>query len=1140
MYHRGLQIGRPERDKRDPGPDLSLLAKLPVASWGMEVSRTAHGQVDFRLTAPDAEGLNRIARVLEHTFPHVAVLGEAPCAAPSLQDLEGWRFARARPHSKHHYWPLNVPKGNDAWATDYADTLVSILGDPCLGGAEIRVQVLARQVGAWEAGLFSSRYEKLTLGLQGQHNTLLNGSWKSVPTAHDLERLKMIEARHHTPAFHVEVRAAWRASPETKVLTLLRPWLDQWTSVNLGGAWRYWDEVRPWPIAKHRAEEFARAFAAHDLSRFATRREARDVTAEEFATMLAPPWRRDHAWVLRTPQGPTPTSRIAHGRWTTHRSIEPSRGLPATLAPGEDSPFIAEIRRKVGMPRPALPPPRPSLGSGQAQSGMAPSPHPPATTPSTPPWVLGRLAGIDLALPDNWRHMGVVGGTGTGKSTLLLNLVLQAVNDPNPGTVVILDPTGSLVRDVKARLPLSLARETVEFDPSQLFFTQKGEEWVAPGFNFLDLGPEVRANPAAFDRATSVTISDLIRSFHDAWGTESVGARAGYFMTAILKGLMKRPGSTLLDVRDIITNKDARERYLRWLPPGSGFLSSFVKEELPKYRLEDFISTLDKTGWFAGSHLLSGALCQRENPANFADFLAHRLVLLNVSRGLVGDQNCRILGSAFLSMLWSERLTHGMGAPPLTLVIDEAQTFALPSLAQMLSEGRKYGVRIVLANQYFAQLPNDLRAALDDNVGVWCCFRTGPDDARAAHKVTQASRWDYAESRFTWLPDHQFVCNVPTHSNQGFWETDPPSPGLPEAAASERLIRETLQQSYATRETSENSPFRVDTETLGPVAFVVSEGTALREAISEELGISKGDVFAALRRAEDLGYTTWDPKTKENRITPLGQSFVDAWGARRVTNSEGELHMDLLARAVDHIRVAWGVEVEVTSQGANPRPLPDGTFEKDGIPCNVEVECSTVETKGPQVVKNLRKAIETNRRCLFVVRSPETADRLLKIVGEAVPDAKLGREFALLYWAEGRFVILPKGVSHDGFPFVPPIEASSDSIPASATPDLTVNLPEAARRLEVLRATLNSLRVPEKAQVGGEEVLGALPPSERAWFSAPATGKPTKRLGLALRRLGLVPVKVWDPERKNSVTVYSFAACEGATTPSEEREGEPT
>lgn len=225
--------------------------------------------------------------------------------------------------------------------------------------------------------------------------------------------------------------------------------------------------------------------------------------------MLAPPWRRDHAKVLRTPEGPKLTPRIAHGRWTNHRSIEPSRGLPAALAPGEDSPFIADLRLKLGVPKPAA-----RLAPGPTQGLAMPSPLlsssvPPAPSVSIPPWVLGHLAGIDLALPDNWRHTGVVGGTGTRKSTLLLNLILQAVNDPNPGTVVVLDPTGSLVRDVKARLPLSPAREMVEFDPSQLFFTQKGEEWVAQGFNFLDLGPEVRGNPAAFDRATSVTISDL-------------------------------------------------------------------------------------------------------------------------------------------------------------------------------------------------------------------------------------------------------------------------------------------------------------------------------------------------------------------------------------------------------------------------------------------------------------------------------------------------------------------------------------------------------------------------------------------------------------------------------------------------------
>ena len=775
------------------------------------------------------------------------------------------------------------------------------------------------------------------------------------------------------------------------------------------------------------------------------------------------------------------------------------------------------------MPRPALPPPRPSLGSGQAQSGMAPSPHPPARTPPTPPWVLGRLAGIDLALPDNWRHMGVVGGTGTGKSTLLLNLILQAVNDPNPGTVVVLDPTGVLSCDVKARLSLAIARDTVEFDPSQLFFTQKGEEWVAPGFNFLDLGPEVRGNPAAFDRATSVTISDLIRSFHDAWGTESVGARAGYFMTAILKGLMKRPGTTLLDVRDIITNKDARERYLRWLPPGSGFVSSFIKDELPKYRLEDFISTLDKTGWFAGSHLLSGALCQRESPAKFSSFLNHRLVLLDVSRGLVGDQNCRILGSAFLSMLWSERLTHGMGAPPLTLVIDEAQTFALPSLVHMLNEGRKYGVRVVLANQYFGQLPTDLRAAMEDNVGVWCCFRSGPDDARTAHKLTQASRWDYAESRFTWLPDHQFVCNLATHSNQGFWETAPPPLALPEAAVSERAIREAMHQNYATRETSENSPFRVDHETLGPVAFAVSEGTALREDIAEELGISKGDVFAALRRAEDLGYTTWDSRTKENRITPLGESFVDAWGARRVTETEGELHMDLLAKTTVHLHEQWGVEVELTPQGSSGSPLPDGRFILNGTPCNLEVECSTITTKPIQVIKNLEKALSAQRPCLFVVPTKELAEKLVRLVSERVPAARRDSDFGVLYW-QGSFSWFPTGHKPSTFPkpragdpalSLPPVQECANSPIAASKPPV----PRLSDEQVVLTA-ISQLRTEGRPRVFGDELVAAIPEQERSRWGVDDSLNVTPRLGILLKALGVRWQRIYDPRKKASSRAY--------------------
>lgn len=1137
MIHRWLQIGRPERDAKDPGPDLSPLANLSVASWGMEVSRSAGGRVAFRVLAPDSDSMSRVARVLGLSFPHVSVLEEAPCAAPQVQEHQGWRFARARPSSPHHYWPLNISQENDRWATDYQETLVSVLGSPSLGPAEVVVQVLARKVGAWESGLFSSRYDKLVLGLQGKHETLFNGSWTTVPTQFDQEKLKRIERRRATSPSHVELRAMWRAPPTTGVIAALRPWLAQWTTMPNSGTWRWFEEINSWPlVAPHRAERFARAVVDHDLSCFALRKEVRDGSADEVATLLAPPWRRWHA-SLSSPRTPSLLGLPTRSEGlTSPGSPSPRPSVRNTgLTPSDPESIIAALREKVGASAP-LPP--------ATSSTRRAAPFDRTILPPTPTaadgWALGSLAGITLRLPPDWRHMGVIGGTGTGKSTLLLNVILQAILDPHGGTIVVLDPTGALIEDVKARLPLSIVKETVEFDPSHLHFQRKSEEWVSPGFNLLDLPTGVRDDHGAFDRGTSLVVSDLIRSFHDSWGTESVGARAGYFLNSLLKGLMARPGTNILDVRDVIVDKPARERYVRWLPSEADFEGSFAKDELGKYRIEDFISTLDKTGWFGGSHTLRGALCQREAPTPFARFLGHRLVLLNVSRGLVGKEICKILGSAFLSMLWSERLAHGRRAPPITLVIDEAQTFPLPSLSQMLSEGRKYGVRVVLANQYFQQLPEDLRAAMGGNGIVWCCFRTGPDDAKAAHKLTQAGQWDYAESRFVSLPDHQFVCNVLTHSDQGWWQTSPPPQLSPDAPTVIESLRERMRRDFSTRETSTESPFRVEQETLGPVCFAVSEGIGLIDDIVEELGIPKRDVFAALRRAEDLGYVTWDPKTKENRITPLGQDFVDAWRARRVTETEGELHIESLAKLSHQIHVMFGVSVRITPQGSSSKPLPDATFEKGPFRVHVEFECTTLTTKGPQVVKNLRKAREVGAVCLFGVPSRERADRLLQVVGELAPDAKLGIDFAVASWDGSKYSFLPSGVSADGFPFLAPLPTAGGCPSASPAEGAPENLSSAeaagstassASDRDIIRSTFQDLRARGVLRPTGPQVLDAVPLSEKHRFPLPKSGRFTTRIGTLAAELRVPTDFDWDPEKKNNVRVYVLSEwLDGAIT----------
>lgn len=131
------------------------------------------------------------------------------------------------------------------------------------------------------------------------------------------------------------------------------------------------------------------------------------------------------------------------------------------------------------------------------------------------------------------------------------------------------------------------------------------------------------------------------------------------------------------------------------------------------------------------------------------------------------------------------------------------------------------------------------------------------------------------------------------------------------------------------------------------------------------------------------------------------------------------------------------------------------------------MECSTLDTKKPQIGKNLRKAMDDRRRCLFAVASMDAAERLVEAVRELVPDAKLGREFSVLYLVEGRFCVIPRGMSQDGFPFIPPPERTTP--PAS---DETV-----------VKEVLTALLSEGKTKVKGGEIMERIPQGELRRFT---------------------------------------------------------
>ena len=386
---------------------------------------------------------------------------------------------------------------------------------------------------------------------------------------------------------------------------------------------------RRWRVIPEKKEfEFHAVLAAHDLRKFRSRKARRDVSGLELAHLLSIPWAEHH--------GECSYAGAPRGHPSPDHLARSSRAKP-------------ELRLAVGQ-----------CGAHTA------------------------------VLPSAWNHLAILGKTQSGKSTLALSLVLQILWKQPGSTVVVIEPTGTLVDGIVSRLHHETASETVEVDPAHGTFQQGDATMVSVPLSLL-LPPE-RANeaPSARDRWSEALAGDLLAAIRSAWGEESVGGRAEFVLRALVQGLALTPGSNLVDAYHILTSKPALQRFVKSAPPGP--LRDFLEHHLPRLDYNFTMSSLDKVGKIATNSLLRIALCQRGHAISFDRLVGHRLLLLNLSKAALGADGANFLGAIYLTQLWAAVQRGGRPDRPVYLVLDEVHNYAVPALADMLSEGAKFGL----------------------------------------------------------------------------------------------------------------------------------------------------------------------------------------------------------------------------------------------------------------------------------------------------------------------------------------------------------------------------------------------------------------------------------------------------------------
>jgi Type IV secretion-system coupling protein DNA-binding domain len=325
---------------------------------------------------------------------------------------------------------------------------------------------------------------------------------------------------------------------------------------------------------------------------------------------------------------------------------------------------------------------------------------------------------------DRLRHTYVIGKTGMGKSTLLENLAIQDIQ--NGEGLAVIDPHGSMAEKLLDYVPENRIKDVLYFAPFDM------EHPIA--FNVMeDVDPDKR----------HLVVNGLMATFEKIWA-DAWSARMSYILQYAIIALLEYPNSSLLSINKMLSDKEYRKKVVDNITDASA--KSFWVDEFGKYT-EKFAAEAtpaiqNKVGQFTSNALVRNIIGQPKSSFDVRKMMDEKKILIiNLSKGQVGELNARLIGSMLITKIYLAAMSRADLAEPelaklpnFYLYVDEFQSFANKSFADILSEARKYKLSLTVAHQYVEQMEEEVRNAVFGNVGTMITFRVGAMDAELLEK----------------------------------------------------------------------------------------------------------------------------------------------------------------------------------------------------------------------------------------------------------------------------------------------------------------------------------------------------------------------------------------------------------------------